>query len=339
MGKKQGSSKADAMRQMREKAMEPGEDATESKKDKAKRLAAEKKQKQKDAKEAKKAEEKANRLKAKAEKAEQRKAKAEQRKAEREAKRKPKTGALTVAQFSAALPEGVAVMPSLAELTEEQKIKLADDGDKEIRKLEGRFIQAAIIIRQFKVYELWRLALNPSTGKRGFKSLEKWAENAMPLSRSERFKAIKVADSLIPHIPEEDLKKMPSRNLQLLVSVPKAKLSDPEIIEAAKGPEKKLRKTLSKKAPEAGVEEAEHLMVPKSIRGVVDEAIEAIMALHELGDKYEALEGLAVYFMQGQTDNPNFSGMSNRDAYNAWQEQQGEPGDPEEVHSNGEEVA
>jgi len=335
---KKKSSRSEQMRAMREDAPTAGEPTdVETKAQKKKREAAEKKEKLKADKQAQKAREKQQREENKAQRKREREEKAAARKAEKEAKKKPKTGALTLEQVGS-LGDG-AIVKALPELSEEQKIVLADKGDAEIRKLEGRFIQAAIIIRQFMVYELWRLAVNPDTGNRGFKSIEKWAASAMPMSRSERFKAIKVAENLIPHIPEEELKKMPSRNLQLLIDVPKTKLADPEIREAAQHSEKKLRKTLSKKAPESGVEEVEHLMVPKSIRAVFDEAIEAIMALHELTDKYEAMEGLAVYFMQGQTEHPDFSGMSNRDAYNAMKERQedGEP-DPatEELHVNGE---
>ena len=329
------------MRAMREDSPAAGEPTdVETKAQKKKREAAEKKEKLKADKQSQKAREKQQREENKALRKREREEKAAARKAEKEAKKKPKTGALTLEQVGS-LGDG-AIVKALPELSEEQKIVLADKGDAEIRKLEGRFIQAAIIIRQFMVYELWRLAVNPDTGNRGFKSIEKWAASAMPMSRSERFKAIKVAENLIPHIPEEELKKMPSRNLQLLIDVPKTKLSDPEIIKAAQGSEKAFRKTVSKKAPESGIEEGEHLMVPKSIRAVFDEAIEAIMALHELTDKYEAMEGLAVYFMQGQTENPNFTGMSNRDAYNALKDQQedGEP-DPaeQELHVNGEKTA
>jgi hypothetical protein len=336
---KKKSSKADAMRRMREGAPAAGEptDVAETKAQKKKREAAEKKETLKAEKKAAKEAAAKQREEDKAQKKREREEKSASRKAEKEAKRRPKTGALTIEQVGA-LPDGK-IVQTLPELSEEDKISLADKGDAEIRKLEGRFIAAAIIIRQFMVYELWKLAVNPDTGNRGFKSIEKWAANAMPMSRSERFKAIKVAENLVPHIPEEDLKKMSSRNLQLLVNVPKAKLGDPEIISAAKGSEKKLRKTVNKKAPESGVEETQHLMVPKSIRELWDEAIEAIMALHELTDKYEAMEGLAVYFMQGHTENPNFMGMSNRDAYAALKDRQedGEPHESEqELHVNGE---
>src|SRR6185369_18029468 len=132
----------------------------------------------KEAKEAQKAAEKLKREADKAAKKAERELKASQRKAEKEANRKPKTGALTLEQVTS-LGEG-AIVPALKELTEDQKIKMADEGDRVIRQLEGRFIQAAIVIRQFMVYELWRLAVNPDTGNRGFKSIEKWAANAMP---------------------------------------------------------------------------------------------------------------------------------------------------------------
>lgn len=335
---KNKKSRSEQMRAMREDAPAIGEPTDkENKAQKKKRIAAEKKQKQKEEKDAAKARAKQEKEEAKAQRKKEREEKAAAKKAEKEANRKPKTGALTLEQVDS-LGQG-AIVQSLPELSEDQKIALADKGDAEIRKLEGRFIQAAIIIRQFMVYELWKLAQNPDTGNRGFKSIEKWAASAMPMSRSERFKAIKVAENLVPHIPEEDLKKMPARNLQLLVNVPKAKLTDPEIITAAKGSEKNLRKTVSKKAPESGVEEAEHLMIPKSIRALVDEAIEAIMALHELADKYEAIEGLAIYFMQGQTEHPDFAGMSNRDAYAALKDREEQEPEPEELHVNGEETA
>jgi len=340
--KKNKSSKSDAMRRMREGAPAAGEETEprETKAQKRKRESAEKKEALKEAKriekEAIKLQHEANKLAKKTE----REQKAAARKVEKEAKRKPKTGALTIEQV-VSLGDS-AIVQTLPELNEEQRISLADKGDAEIRKLEGRFISAAIIIRQFMVYELWKLAQNPETGNRGFKSIEKWAASAMPMSRSERFKAIKVAENLVPHIPEEDLKKMSSRNLQLLVSVPKAKLADPEIISAAKGSETKLRKTVNKKAPESGIEESEHILVPKSIRASFNEAIEAITALHELGDRYEAMEGLAIYFMQGQTEHPDFAGMSNRDAYNALKDRE-EDGDPnpeeQELHVNGEKTA
>ena len=334
--KKKGNSKAEAMRQMREGAPSATENRP-SKKELKKQATEEKKRLAKEAKEAQKAAEKLKREADKAAKKAERELKAAQRKAEKEANRKPKTGALTLEQVTS-LGEG-AIVPALKELTEDQKIKMADEGDRVIRQLEGRFIQAAIVIRQFMVYELWRLAVNPDTGNRGFKSIEKWAANAMPMSRSERFKAIAVAEKLVPHIPEEDLKKMSSRNVQLLVSVPKAKLSDPEIVEAAKGSEKKLRKTVSRKAPEAQIEESEHVFVPKTVKANLDIAIEAIMALHELDNRAEALEGLGEYFMQGQTENPNFSGMSNRDAYEQLKERQDEGDEPEDVpelHASGE---
>jgi len=335
MSKKKKPSKADQMRAMREGAPNPGDstDAPETKAQKKKREAKEKKDAQKAEKQAIKEKEKQLREERKAEKKREREEKAAQRKAEKEAKKKPKTGALTIEQVGS-LGDGVIVQP-LPELNEEQRIALADKGDAEIRKLEGRFIQAAIIIRQFMVYELWKLAMNPETGNRGFKSIEKWAANAMPLSRSERFKAIKVAENLIPHIPEEDLRKMPSRNLRLLVDVPKAKLSDPEIIEAAKGSEKKFRKKVREKAPESGIEESEHVFIPKSAKQNFDEVVEAVMALDGVTDKGEVLERLGEYYMQGPTDNENFAGMSNRDAYAALKDKEEEEPEPEELHTAG----
>lgn len=333
--KKKKTSKADQMRAMRESAPNPGEptDAPETKAQKKKREAQEKKDRLKAEKKQQKEFEAKQREERKAAKKREREEKAAARKAEKEAKKKPKTGALTIEQV-VSLGDG-AIVQQLPELTEEQKVALADKGDAEIRKLEGRFIQAAIIIRQFMVYELWKLAVNPETGQRGFKSIEKWAASAMPMSRSERFKAIKVAENLVPHIPEEDLKKMSSRNLQLLVSVPRAKLGDPEIIEAAKGSEKKLRKTVKKKAPEAGIEESEHVFIPKSAKENFNTVVEAVMALDGVTDKGEVLERLGEYYMQGQTDNENFAGMSNRDAYAALLEAQESEPEPEELHTAG----
>lgn len=340
--KKSSSSKVAQMRAMREGAPAANEATdVETKAQKKKREAQEKKEADKAKKAALKVQKKQQKEELKAKRKQEREEKAAARKAEKEAKRKPKTGALTIEQVST-LNEGIALAP-LPELDDEQRTKLAAEGDKEIRQLEGRFISAAIIVRGYMHYKLWEVAPNPESGKLGFKSIEKWFASAMPrISRAERFKIIKAAELVVPHIPEEDLRKMKTRNVQLLINYPKAKLADPEIIEAAKGSEKKFRQTAKKKAPESGIEETEHLMVPQSIRALFDEAIEAIMALHELTDKYEAMEGLAIYFMQGTTENPNFSGMSNRDAYEQLKAQQdgdGEAEDVEELHVNGEQSA
>lgn len=323
--KSKGMSKADFMRHMRENQAAPD---LQNPKEKAKQEREAKKAAEKESKAAEKAAAKQAKEDAKAAKKAEREAKAAQRKADKEAKaaaRKPKTGALTVEQFSALVPAGT-LDKELPELTEDQKIALADKGDKEMREFEGRLFRAALITRQFMVYELWKVAPNPKTGERGYKSIQKWAESVMPISRSQRYQTLAVAEKVIPHMSDEDLKKIGPRNMRLLIDVPKAKLADPEIIEAAKGSEKKLRKVLAKKAPEAGVEETEHVFVPKQVKENLDEAIAAIIALHELSDKAEALEGLGIYFMQGQTEHPDFAGMSNRDAYNALleRENQGE---------------
>lgn len=333
--KVKGSSKTEALRRMREKSAEG--DEQESKAAKKKREAAEKKVKAKTDKQQQKEIEKKKREENKAKRKQEREEKAAARKAEKEANKKAKTGLLTVEQV-AYLPKGA--MDPLPEITEEQRIKLADEGDKEIRQLQGRFVRAAIIFRSYMHYELWKDAINPDTGKRGFKSIEKWAESAMPMiSRSERFKLVKVADSVVPHIPEPELKKIGARNAQLLINVPKAKLQDPEIIKAAQGSESGLRKKLAKDVPEAGIEENSAVVVPKSVKTAFAEAIEAIIALHEYSTKEEAYEGLAEYFMQGQTESERFPGMSNREAWQKMKDEENgdsEPEDVEELHVNGE---
>lgn len=331
--KKKSGSKSDALRQMREGApKEPAVDkkalAKQAKADKAAKIKADKSEK----KAAEKKERNEQKAKTKALKQEQAAAK----KAAKEAAKKPKTGLLTIDQIPY-LPKGA--MEPLPDLTEEQRVKLADEGDKEIRLLEGRFVRAALIFRGYQHYNLWKEAMNPDTGKRGFKSIERWAASAMPkISRSERFKIARLADSVVPHISEEDLKKIGARNAQLLIHVPKIKLQDPEIIKAAQGSESGLRKKLAQDVPEAGVEESRPVMVPKSVKDAFSEAIDAITALHEYATKEEAYEGLAEYFMQGQTENERFPGMSNREAYAKMQEEENgdaEPEDVQELHVNG----
>jgi hypothetical protein len=334
--KKSGGSKSDALRQMREGA--PKESAVDkkalakqAKAEKAAKLKAEKAERR----EAEKKERAIQKEKTKALKKEE----AEKRRLAKEAAKKPKTGLLTIEQIPY-LPKGA--LEPLPELSDEQRVKLADEGDKEIRQLQGRFVRAAIIFRGYMHYELWKEALNPDTGKRGFKSIEKWAESAMPMiSRSERFKLVKVADSVVPHIAEEDLKKIGARNAQLLINVPKTKLQDPEIIKAAQGSESGLRKKLAKDVPEAGVEENRAVVVPQSVKTAFSEAIEAITALHEYTSKEEAYEGLAEYFMQGQTESERFPGMSNREAWQRIKDAENgdeEPEDVEELHVNGEDA-
>lgn len=299
--KKSGSKNSDALRQMRE----GGNASGEARPDKAAQRAEEKKLKAeaiKREKEAKAAQKKADK-----------EAKAAAKAAEKEAAKRPNT-VLTDEQMEVIAPKGEP-LPQLEKLSEAESIKRADAGDKELRGLEQKFLRAAIIIRDFKVNELWKFATNPDTGERGFKSLSKWIASVMPLSRSEGYKALAVGENLIPHIPESDLKDMPARNLQLLVNVPKIRLSDPEIIGAAKKSEKALRKTLSEKAPEAHIEENGHVFVPASAKSVVDEAIEAITELHECENRGSAMEALALYFLQGPTEHPAYKGMNNKDAY------------------------
>jgi hypothetical protein len=335
--KKSGGSKSEALRQMREGA--PKEETVVGKKAMAKQAKADKAAKLKADKADKKAAEKKERDEQKAKTKELKLQQAADKKAAKEAAKKPKTGLLTVEQIPY-LPKGA--MEPLPELSDEQRVKMADEGDKEIRQLQGRFIRAAIIFRGYMHYRLWEQAVNPETGKRGFKSIEKWAASAMPMiSRSERFKLIKVADSVVPHIAEDDLKKIGQRNAQLLINVPKAKLQDPEVIKAAQGSESGLRKKLAKDVPEAGVEENRAVVVPQSVKTAFSEAIDAITVLHEYTTKEEAYEGLAEYFMQGQTESERFPGMSNREAYQKLQDAENgeeEPEDVEEIHVNGEHV-
>jgi hypothetical protein len=331
---KSGGSKSEALRQMREGApKEPSVD----KKALAKQAKADKAAKLKAGRDEQKAKEKKIRDDKKAEAKELKKKESAERKAAKEAAKKPKTGLLTIEQIPY-LPKGA--MEPLPELSDEQRVKMADEGDKEIRQLQGRFVRAAIIFRSYQHYALWKEALNPDTGKRGFKSIEKWAESAMPMiSRSERFKLVKVADSVVPHIAEDDLKKIGARNAQLLINVPKAKLQDPEIIKAAQGSESGLRKKLAKDVPEAGVEENSAIVVPKSVKSVFSEALDAATALHDLHTREEAYEVLAEFYMQGQTENERFPGMSNREAFSKLQDEENgddEHEDVEELHVNGE---
>jgi hypothetical protein len=129
---------------------------------------------------------------------------------------------------------------------------------------------------------------------------------------------------------------MPMRNRQLLIANPSVNLKDREIVEAAKGSNKGLRKKLKEKHPDLHLENSSAILVSESVKSKHNEAIEAIIALHQLDSNEEGEEALAEYFMQGPTENPEYqyrneagglSPMSNRDAYAAYLESESRPED------------
>jgi hypothetical protein len=219
-------------------------------------------------------------------------------------------------------------------LTDEQKEQKAIEDDKRFRELEistrSNFVEMMFILREVQAYGLHKFMKSPKTGK-GFTSFDTWLKDAAPLSRAGGYAALrameklKAADKLIPIIPRKELEQMPRYSLDLLSKLPKVKLENPVIREAAKSQSKKdLVKTINEQAPDAHIEAKKTIQVDASSAPIILDAFKAAVAISGCAPE-DALEIICADYLESFVqNNDKYAGLTVRQAYEAWKSMQPE---------------
>jgi hypothetical protein len=210
-------------------------------------------------------------------------------------------------------------------MTEEQKREFAVSEDKRFRGLEYSYrhtqVEMMIILREFQAADLWQYVDNVK-GKK-FSSFDKWLREAAPVSRASAYASLKAGEKLLPYIPKEELESMSVRNINILSKVPRVKFEkvDSPIRKAAQGSEKDLRDAVDKHAPEAHIEHNQKFTVEGTAAPIIRDALEAVKLLCEVHEDGEALEILAVDWLDALCQDERFPKMNNRDAVEALKKQ------------------
>lgn len=230
----------------------------------------------------------------------------------------------------------------LPPLSEDERQKMAEEGDSKVREIsksvEKMSIEMGIVLRENKVYELWKLLKDKNgrafkdtaaridkdgTKHRARTGWENWVMDAMPQARSTGFALARQAELLLPYISKEELGEISARNRQLLSKVPalKFKSLDSPIRKAAKGSQRDLEAAIDKHAPEAHIEKNHKFVIEGSLAPIIADAFEAVKLLCEVHEDGHALEILAGDWLASNSQDERFPGMSNQEAFEAYKKQ------------------
>ena len=126
----------------------------------------------------------------------------------------------------------------------------------------------------------------------GFRKFDDWMSDAVGLSRSRAYVAMRAARDLVP-IRDADLARITVQNADLLSRVPKSKQAS--LLRAAQTQtERGFRETIEAEVPDLHLEERVHVefWVPRSLLEVIERCIEKAKVLNETESRTAALESI-----------------------------------------------
>jgi hypothetical protein len=139
----------------------------------------------------------------------------------------------------------------------------------------------------------------------GFERFDDWINDAVGMSRSRAYVAMRVARDLVPN-RDSELNQMTMQNAEILSHVPKSR--QPGLVEAAQTQtEREFRKTVEATFPGLHIEDNVHVefWVPRSLAEVIERCIEKAKVLNETGSRTAAIEAIFAEYDVGHADPEN----------------------------------
>jgi len=174
--------------------------------------------------------------------------------------------------------------------------------------------------------ELWK-QFPQDYGEEPFTGFVDYCERRAQRAKSQIYVAMKV-NAMLDHVPDETCEKIPLANAiwlsRFVVRVSPKQLTETMIGKAQSMKEKEFADYINDKLPGAAKEEIKQSIIfsgcEKSLAKVVDEAVK--VALWEIGlddspndDKRNALERMAIFYLDSKCEHEGFKNLSNREAY------------------------
>jgi hypothetical protein len=190
--------------------------------------------------------------------------------------------------------------------------RVANRLDGRMRSLErwhkSTFVEIGLICLEMSERKLWTKLADPATGV-VYTSFDGWLKLAAPVSQSTGYAAMTALKKLNGVVSTADLLQMPRGNVMTVSKLSKKTRASTvtvnghavPIVEAAKSlTEGQLLDRLDAEYPNEHLEPAKKVIArpTRSQRSVIDQAIEIAMALEECRTREEALEAIAVAYIQ-----------------------------------------
>jgi hypothetical protein len=139
----------------------------------------------------------------------------------------------------------------------------------------------------------------------GFERFDDWIIDAVGMSRSRAYVAMRVARDLVQN-RDSELNQMTMQNAEILSRVPRSQ--QPGLVEAAQTQtEREFRKTVEANFPELHIKVNVHVAfwVPRSLAEVIERCIEKATILNETGSRKAAPEAIFAEYDVGHADADN----------------------------------
>ena len=197
----------------------------------------------------------------------------------------------------------------------------ADAYHKRVQDIEKsskrNFTEIGFILVEMENSELYRYLPDPAAGT-AYTSFDRWLCDVAPVSRSSAYAAKKIVQQLKDFVPRKELEGMPRANLEVLKELPpQQKRAKKWHAAAQEMTENDFRAKVERECPEAHIEAVKAIRVvpEKSGARVIERAIAARMEIYGEKGRAEALESIAVAFLDGDCDVEEYQGMTNGEAY------------------------
>lgn len=177
----------------------------------------------------------------------------------------------------------------------------ADALTERLRFLDGiyrtGFVERGMICRDMRDRMLWRMVLDPSTGK-PYHSMDAWIAGSAPWSRRDCYAAMRAVDEL-KDIPTETLSQIPQCNLAQLQRMSTQTRQEPAVLAAASSlSREQFAAKVEREFPDQHIEAKNvRWMLSGSLARLAGEAIEVAMYRYEVKTREEALEAIFADFI------------------------------------------
>jgi hypothetical protein len=179
-----------------------------------------------------------------------------------------------------------------------ERKRQANDLDSEVRKLvremDQVWLRVGRLCAQCKSERLYQ--------ELGFERFDDWINDAVGMSRSRAYVAMRAARDLVP-IRDTELNQMTMQNAEILSHVPKSR--QPALVEAAiSQTERVFRETVAVSVPGLHLEANVHVefWVPRSLLEVIERCIKKAMVVNEIDSRTAAVEAIFPEYDVGHAD-------------------------------------
>jgi hypothetical protein len=152
-----------------------------------------------------------------------------------------------------------------------------------------------------------------------FQTIDSWLENAIPESGRSTIYAARARYKALCTIPDDERRKIPVCNAEVLREVPESERNDKENVKLAQNlTEAKFVKKMQEKYPDQHIERKKPMKLrpASSQHDAIDDAINAFKWLNDTKmSREEALEGICQEFLDSKCEVEGFRNLTNRMAY------------------------